>query len=62
MRSGRREEENGEENGRDAEPALVMLQLCHQPAPELPCVMEALLVNNEGIQLGCPLLCPPRPC
>lgn len=44
--------------GRDAEPAVMMLQLCHQPAPELPRVMEALLLENEGIRLGCPLLDP----
>lgn len=63
MRSGRREEENWEgcRGGRDAEPALVLLTLRHQPAPELPPVMEALLVNNEGIQLGCPPLGPPCP-
>lgn len=48
MRSGSREGENREENSRDAEgggdaePGLVMLQLCHQPVPELPHVMKAM--------------------
>lgn len=38
-----------------------MLQLCHQPAPDLPQEMEALLLENEGSQLGCPPL-DPCPC
>lgn len=62
MRSGRGEQENGEMAGmqrcRNAEAAVVMLQLCHQPAPDLPQEMEALLLENEGSQLGCAPLAP----